>query len=251
MKVVLLAVLVFTLALTGCSSSPDDSEREMRGSPEQLYQQAQGYINSGNFTMAAQALRNIETRYPFGAHINQIQLDLVYVYYQIGDQDRALTVIDRFLRLNPNHADLDYIRYMRGLVHLQLEQNTFQELFGISRHDRDKTYSEQAFEDFRQLLERYPNSAYATDARARMVGIQSRLAQYELEVAHYYMRREAYMAAITRAQYVVENFSQVPEIEDALALMVSAYDALELTDLRDDARAVLTLNFPGHRLAQG
>lgn len=251
MKVVLLAVLVFTLALTGCSSSQEDRERDMRGSPEQMYQQAQAYINSGNFTMAVQTLRNIETRYPFGAHINQIQLDLIYVYYQVGNQDRALTAIDRFLRLNPNHADLDYVRYMRGLVHLQLEKNTFQELVGISRHDRDKTYSEQAFEDFRQLLERYPNSEYATDARARMIGIQSRLAQYELEVANYYMRREAYMAAITRAQYVVENFSQVPEVEDALALMVSAYDALDLTDLRDDARAVLALNFPGHRLAQG
>lgn len=250
MKVVLLVVLVFTLALTGCSSSPD-RERDLRGSPEQMYQQSQNYINSGNFTMAVQTLRNIETRYPFGAHINQIQLDLMYVYYQVGDQDRALTAIDRFLRLNPNHADLDYVRYMRGLVHLQLEQNTFQELIGISRHDRDKTYSEQAFEDFRQLLEHFPDSAYATDARARMIGIQSRLAQYELEVAHYYMRREAYMAAITRAQYVLENFSQVPEIEDALALMVSAYDALDLTDLRDDALAVLALNFPQHRLSQG
>lgn len=249
MKVVLLAIFVFTLALTGCSSSPD-RERDTRGSPEQLYQQAQSYIDSGNFTMAAQTLRNIETRYPFGAHLNQIQLDLIYVYYQIGDQDRALTAIDRFLRLNPNHADLDYVRYMRGLVHLQLEQNTFHELVGVSRHDRDKTYSEQAFEDFRQLLERYPDSTYATDAHARMVGIQSRLAQYELEVANYYMRREAYMAAITRAQYVVESFSQVPEVEDALVLMVRAYDALELVDLRDDAHAVLTLNFPQHRLAQ-
>lgn len=249
MKVVLLAVLVFTLALTGCSSNRD-REREMRGSPEQLYQQAQSQIDSGNFAQAVQTLRNIETRYPFGAHINQVQLDLIYVYYQVGNQDRALTAIDRFLRLNPNHADIDYVRYMRGLVHLQLERNAFQELARISRHDRDKTYAEQAFEDFRQLLERHSDSTYAADARARMVGIQSRLAQYELEVGDYYMRREAYMAAITRAQYVLENFSQVPEIEDALALMVQAYDALGLTDLRDDARAVLALNFPGHRLAR-
>ncbi|MCC5880438.1 MAG: outer membrane protein assembly factor BamD [Idiomarina sp.] len=251
MKVVLLAVLVLTLTLTGCSSSRDrDQARDMRGSPEQMYQQAQGYIDGGNFTMAVQTLRSIEMRYPFGAHINQVQLDLIYVHYQVGDQDRALTAIDRFLRLNPNHADLDYVRYMRGLVHLQLERNAFQELVGIDRHDRDKTYAEQAFEDFRQLLDRYPDSTYAADARARMLGIQSRLAKYELEVANYYMRREAYMAAITRAQYVLENFSQVGEVEDALSLMVRAYDALELNDLRDDARAVLALNFPENRLAR-
>lgn len=249
MKVVLLAVVVLTLTLAGCSST-QDNEREMRGSPEQMYQQAQGYIDGGNFTMAVQTLRNIEMRYPFGAHINQVQMDLIYVYYQVGNQDRALTAIDRFLRLNPNHADLDYVRYMRGLVHLQLERNAFQELAGIERHDRDKTYAEQAFEDFRQLLDRYPDSTYAADARARMLGIQSRLAKYELEVAEYYMRREAYMAAITRAQHVLENFSQVAEVEDALALMVRAYDELELADLRDDARAVLAANFPENRLVR-
>ncbi|RAJ94602.1 outer membrane protein assembly factor BamD [Aliidiomarina maris] len=249
MKVVLLAVLVVTMALTGCSSNRDQ-ERQARGSAEQMYQQAQGHINTGNFSMAAQTLRNIESRFPFGAHINQVQLDLIYVYYQVGDQDRALTAIDRFLRLNPNHADIDYVRYMRGLVHLQLEYNAFHNLVGLDRADRDKTYAEQAFEDFRQLLERFPNSEYASDARARMVGIQSRLAQYELAVGEYYLRREAYMAAATRGQYILENYAQAPEVQDALVLMIQAYDAIGVDDLRDDAQAVLRLNFPQHRMAR-
>lgn len=249
MKVVLLAVLVVTMALTGCSSNRDQ-ERQARGSAEQMYQQAQSYLNSGNFTMAVQTLRQLEGRFPFGPHINQVQMDLIYAYYHVGNQDRALTTIDRFLRLNPNHVDLDYVRYMRGLVHQQLEQNAFHEFVGIDRSDRDKTYAEQAFEDFRQLIERYPNSVYAADARARMVGIQSRLAQYELSVAEYYMRRSAYMAAATRAQYILENFQQAPEVEDALALMVRAYGALGLEDLRDDAQSVLALNFPQHRLSR-
>lgn len=248
MKVVLLAVIMATLVLTGCSSNRDrERERQMRGSAEQMYQQAQTYIDSGNFSMAAQALRNIESRYPFGAHINQVQLDLIYVYYLTGDQDRALTAIDRFLRLNPNHADADYVRYMRGLVHLQLERNAFQELVGIDRIDRDPGYAEQAFEDFRQLLERHPDSGYAADARARMIGIHSRLARYEVQTAEYYMRREAYMAAANRGRYVLENFSRAPEVEQALQIMVSAYAALGLEDLEADARAVLALNFPANR----
>lgn len=249
MKVVLLAVILTTIALSGCSSNRD-RDRQVRGSAEQLYQQAQDYIDRGNFTLAAQALRNIENRYPFGAHINQVQLDLIYVYYVTGDQDRALTNIDRFLRLNPNHVDLDYVRYMRGLVHQQLEQNALHNLFGIDRTDRDKSYAEQAFEDFKQLVERYPNSVYAADARARMLGLQSRLAQYELTVAEYYMRREAYMAAASRGQYVLENYSQVPEVEQALVIMIQAYDALGIEDLRNDARAVLAHNFPDNRLAR-
>ena len=243
MKVVLLALLVITMALSGCSSNQDE-QRQLSGSAEQMYQQAQTYLDSGNFTMAVQTLRNIESRFPFGPHINQVQMDLIYAYYQVGNQDRALTMIDRFLRLNPNHVDIDYVRYMRGLVHQQLEQNAFHEFVGIDRSDRDKSYAEQAFEDFRQLLERYPDSIYAADARARMIGIQSRLARYELSVAEYYMRREAYMAAATRAQYILENFQQAPEIEEALDVLVRAYDALGLEDLRDDAQAVLALNFP-------
>lgn len=249
MKVVLLATLIFTLALTGCSSN-QDRDRQARGSAEQMYQQAQSYMRSGNFSMASQTLRNIESRYPFGAHINQVQLDLIYVYYQVGDQDRALTSIDRFMRLNPNHADIDYVRYMRGLVHLQLERNAFHNLVGLDRSDRDKSYAEQAFEDLKQLVERYPNSSYAEDARLRLLGIQSRLASYELNVAEYYMRREAYMAAATRGQYILQNFSQAPEVEQALDIMMRAYDALGLEDLRNDARAVLELNFPDRRTAR-
>lgn len=251
MKVVLLGVFILSLALTGCSSNADrERERQMRGSAEQMYEQAQGYMRSGNFTMAAQTLRSIESRYPFGAHINQVQLDLIYVYYQTNDQDRALTSIDRFLRLNPNHVDADYVRYMRGLVHLQLEDNAFHRLVGIDRSDRDKSYAEQAFEDFRQLLERHPQSQYTADARLRMVGIQSRLAQYELRAAEYYMRREAYMAAARRGQYILQSFPNTPEVEQALETMIAAYDALELEDLRDDAIAVLALNYPEHRLAR-
>ncbi|RUO24521.1 outer membrane protein assembly factor BamD [Aliidiomarina minuta] len=241
MKVVLLAIFLTTLAITGCSSNQD---REVRGSANQMYSQAQGYMQSGNFTQAAQVLRNMNTRYPFGAHANQVQLDLIYVYYQVSDQDRALTTIDRFLRLNPNHADADYARYMRGLVHLQLEGNMLQQLAGIDRSDRDPGYAEQAFNDFRELLQRHPESQYAADAQARMLGIKSRLARHELAIAEYYLRREAYMAAANRGRYILESFPSTPEVKRGLEIMVEAYSALELDNLRDDAQQVLALNFP-------
>ncbi|MGX5915163.1 outer membrane protein assembly factor BamD [Aliidiomarina sp. Khilg15.8] len=245
MKVVLLAVTFATLALAGCSSSPDDERNSrQRGSAGEMYERAQSSIQSGNFGMAAEVLRNMDSRYPFGPYTNQVQLDLIYVYYQTNDQDRALTAIDRFLRLNPNHADTDYVRYMRGLVHLQLEDNLFQNLVGIDRADRDPSYSEQAFDDFRQLLERHPESNYAADARARMVGIKSRLARHELVIGEYYMRRGAYMAAANRGRFVLENYSNTPEVERALELMVEAYSELGQDQLRADAQEVLNLNFP-------
>jgi outer membrane protein assembly factor BamD len=245
MKVVLLAVTLATLALTGCSSSPEDErDTRQRGSAGEMYERAQNSIQSGNFSMAAETLRDMDSRYPFGPYTNQVQLDLIYVYYQVGDQDRALTAIDRFLRLNPNHADSDYVRYMRGLVHLQLEANLFQNMLGMDRADRDPSFSEQAFDDFRQLLERHPESKYAADAQARMVGIKSRLARHEMVIAEYYMRRGAYMAAANRGRYVLENFSNTPEVERALELMVEAYSELGQEQLRADAQQVLELNFP-------
>lgn len=245
MKVVLLAVTLATLALTGCSSTADEEpDTQQRGSAGEMYQRAQSSMQSGNYTMAAEILRDMDSRFPFGPYTNQVQLDLMYVYYQIGDQDRALTAIDRFLRLNPNHADTDYVRYMRGLVHLQLESNLFQNMVGIERADRDPSFSEQAFDDFRQLLERHPESNYAADARARMVGIKSRLARHEMIVAEYYMRRGAFMAAANRGRYILENYTNTPEVKQALEVMIEAYDALGQEQLRADAQEVLELNFP-------
>ena len=241
MKVVFAFAICTVLFLSGCSSRPKDEIP--RSELDNLYELSQTYLQAGRFADAANLLTQINTRYPFGAYTQQVQLDLIYAQYKVGREDQALTVIDRFLSLNPNHGDNDYVRYMRGLVHLQAERAFFQDAFGIDRSDRNPVYAERAFDDFAELIQRHPDSKYAADARQRMVAIQSRLAQHELAAAEYYLRREAYMAAARRSAYILENFQSTVQVQRALEIMVTAYTELGLTQQADDARAVLVANF--------
>lgn len=240
MKAVLPIVVLAVLLLNGCSSRPQE---QTRSTVEQMYEMSQAYIRGGRYADASALLRQINNRFPFGPYAQQVQLDIIFTEYKIGQQDRALTAIDRFLSLNPNHPDNDYVRYMRGLVHLQAEQSFFQDVFRIDRSDRNPVYAERAFNDFRELIERHPESPYAADARQRMIAIKSRLAQHELHVAEYYLRREAYMAAANRGLYVVDQFQGVAEVQRALEIMVTAYSRLGLEEQANDARAVLQANF--------
>jgi outer membrane protein assembly factor BamD len=239
---VVFAFAIFTiLFLSGCSSRSNDEIQ--RSELDNLYELSQTYLQAGRFADAANLLSQINTRYPFGAYAQQVQLDLIYAQYKVGREDQALTVIDRFLSLNPNHGDNDYVRYMRGLVHLQAERAFFQDAFGVDRSDRNPVYAERAYDDFAELIQRHPDSKYAADARQRMVAIQSRLAQHELAAAEYYLRREAYMAAARRAAYILENFQSTVQVQRALEIMVTAYTELGLTQQADDARAILVANF--------
>lgn len=241
MRVVFAFAICTVLFLSGCSSRSNDEIQ--RSELDNLYELSQTYLQAGRFADAANLLSQINTRYPFGAYAQQVQLDLIYAQYKVGREEQALTVIDRFLSLNPNHGDNDYVRYMRGLVHLQAERAFFQDAFGIDRSDRNPVYAERAYDDFAELIQRHPDSKYAADARQRMVAIQSRLAQHELAAAEYYLRREAYMAAARRGAYILENFQSTVQVQRALEIMVTAYTELGLTQQADDARAVLVANF--------
>ncbi|MCH8493457.1 MAG: outer membrane protein assembly factor BamD [Idiomarina sp.] len=241
MRVVFAFAICTVLFLSGCSSRSNDEIQ--RSELDNLYELSQTYLQAGRFADAASLLSQINTRYPFGAYAQQVQLDLIYAQYKVGREDQALTVIDRFLSLNPNHGDNDYVRYMRGLVHLQAERAFFRDAFGVDRSDRNPVYAERAYDDFAELIQRHPDSKYAADARQRMVAIQSRLAQHELAAAEYYLRREAYMAAARRGAYILENFQSTVQVQRALEIMVTAYTELGLTQQADDARAVLVANF--------
>lgn len=190
------------------------------------------------------------SRYPFGPHADQVQLDLIYAYYRAGDHDKAIANIDRFMRLNPTHPNIDYVMYLRGLVHMDMDKQFFQDMLDIDRTDRDPANYRSAFDDFAKLLKAHPDSKYAEDASKRMLFIRDRLARYEVMVGRYYMRRQAYVAAANRGKYVLENFSNTPSLQPALEMMVVSYDNLGLTKLRDNARKVLRLNFPDSPLAR-
>lgn len=233
------------LIMAGCSSTPDDDELKVdnRGA-DSLYQDAKEKMRQGNFNAATATLSALDSRFPFGPLSHQVQLDLIYSYYKTGKREQAVATIDRFTRLNPNHSDIDYAIYMRGLTNMDSDNNLFQDLVGIDRSDRDPTHSREAFEDFRRLIQKYPDSKYAADAQKRMLFIKSRLAKYEIAIARFYMRREAFVAAANRGRYVLEYYSDTDHVQEALEIMVECYDQLKLDDLKNNAMKTLKLNYP-------
>lgn len=241
------AIIAFVaiLSLTACSSVEDDQRKliENQGASA-LYKEAKRSMDVGNFSAAAQILSTIDSKFPFGPLSHQVQLDLIYSYYKTGDIDQTLATIDRFVRLNPNHADVEYALFMRGVTNMEQDNNLFQEVFGVDRADRDPSKSKEAFEDFRRLIEKHPESKYASDAKQRMLHIKNRLAKYEIAVGRFYMRREAWVAAANRGRYVLEYFPDTEQVQPALEIMVASYNELGLDELKNNAIKTLKLNYP-------
>jgi len=239
------ALAAVAIMVTGCSSSDDELQVITANQGAQsLYDAAKTSMQNGNFAQAATTLGALDSRYPFGPLSHQVQLDLIYSYYKSGKPDETLATIDRFVRLNPNHSDVDYALYMRGLTNMENDNNLFQDLMNIDRSDRDPEKSREAFADFRRLIQQYPDSKYATDAQKRMVFIKNRLAKYEIAIARFYMRREAYVAAANRGRFVIEHFPDTEQVQPALEIMVESYDQLGLEELKNNALKTLKLNYP-------
>ncbi len=248
MKKLLTPLLVCALlAVAACSSNDtvDDLPED------QLYRQAQRYLQNENFQSAVRHLQLLESRYPFGPFAEQAQLELIYAHYRNFEEAEAVAAADRFIRLHPQHPNVDYAYYMKGLANYTAGTGALERFLPTDMTQRDPGKALQSFEDFRQLLYRFPESEYAPDARARMVYLRARLARYEVNVANYYFRRKAYMAAANRGRYVVENYPQTEATADALAVMVQAYRLLALNDLSDSALAVLRQNYPNHPALDG
>lgn len=241
-KFSVLAVLVLLSALSACSSN--DKRENM--SEQDLYRDAQRHLKNENYDLAAKDLQLIESRFPFGQYAEQAQVELIYAQFRSGQSDAAVTSADRFIRLHPQHPNVDYAFYMKGLANYEEGTGVLQRFLPTDMTSRDPGRALQSFEDFRQLLNRFPDSEYGPDARARMTFLRARLARYEVNVANYYFRRKAYLAAVNRGRYVVENYQQTEAVPDALAVMVQAYRLLKLNDLADSSLLVLRTNFPTH-----
>ena len=239
--------LVFLLAITGCSSSSDtDIDKVPDKSAQALFTDARTALDGGLYQRAIQILSAIDSRFPYGPISHQVQLDLIYAYYKSGDAAQGIALTDRFLRLNPTHINVDYVYYMRALINISTESNLFQDLAGIDRSDRDPTASREAFNDLKTVVTNYPQSKYAADSRKRMIDIKSRLANYELAVARFYLERESYASAANRGRYIVESFAQTSQVEEALEIMIESYDKMGLTDLKNNAMQVLVANYPNN-----
>ena len=245
-KILRLITTSFFIAtiIAGCSAQRSEEPKVEDKNPVDLYQDASEALESASYEKAAEILEALDSRYPFGPHSEQVQLDLIYTYYKTGDIALATANIDKFIRLNPTHQDLDYLYYMRGLVNLSLDEQFFQNLYGVDRSDRDQSHSQKAFKAFNKILKDFPQSQYAKDARQRMIFIKNRLARYEISIARWYFKRNAYIAAINRAKTVLNNYPNTQSIEDALHIMILSYRELNLTTPEQNAMAVLELNYP-------
>lgn len=230
------------LLLAGCGSDPKGGAQGE--SAEKLYREAKADMDAGSYDRAIKSLERVEGLGAGSLLAQQAQLDLAYLYWRTGERAQANTTIERFIKLNPSSPALDYAMYLRGVVNFIDNLGLLGGIAGQNLSERDQRASRDAFTAFKQLVDQFPESKYSPDARLRMQYIVNSLAEYELHVARYYMRRAAYVAAANRAQQVVQEFPQTVSAEEALAIMVQAYESLQLKALRDDAERVLRTNYP-------
>jgi outer membrane protein assembly factor BamD len=239
----LVVALFFVIAamVSGCSSNADKLQ-DM--SEKELYEHAQESLNDESFAVAIKNLQLLEARYPFGAYAEQAQLEIIYAHYRNFEPEAASAAAERFIRLHPQHPNVDYAYYMKGLANYAEGEGFLDRFLPTDMTQRDPGAALQSFGDFRQLLARYPDSPYAPDAQARMLYLRARLARYEINNANYYFARGAYIAAVNRGRYVVENYPQTPAVGDALAVMTQGYLLLGKDKLAQDSLDVLRLNYP-------
>ncbi|WP_028024633.1 outer membrane protein assembly factor BamD [Enterovibrio calviensis] len=239
MKRLTLSSLLAISVLAGCSSTEDVVPDVP---PADLYQEAQVSLNQGSWTNAIQKLEALDSRYPFGAYSEQVQLDLIYAYYKNDDLALGEATIDRFMRMNPGHQEMDWVLYMRGLTNMAQDRSFIHDVMSIDRSDRDPEPVRRAFVDFRRLIDRYPNSEYAADAKKRLVSLKNRLADYELATADFYVRREAWIAVINRCQQIQRDFPDTEAAKKSLPLMLKAYEELNLDEPAERTRELMQLN---------
>jgi outer membrane protein assembly factor BamD len=234
-------LLLAALALAACSTTKDETAGL---SAEKLYAQAKEEADIGGYDKAAKLYERVEGRAAGTLLAQQAQLERAWALYKAGEKADAIAAIDRYIKLNPSSPALDYALYLRGLINFNDNLGILSNIASQDLAERDQQASRDAYQSFRQLVERFPASSYAPDAQLRMNYIVNALASYEVHVARYYYRRGAYVAAVNRAQITVQDFRQTPATEEALYLMSISYDKLGLTDLKTDAERVLRQNFP-------
>ena len=238
-----LALLALALSLLGGCAIFGEGEDETKGwSQEKLYQEAKSELRSGSYETAIEYYEKLESRYPFGKYATQAQLDIAYAYYRYDEPESAMAAADRFIKLHPRHPAVVYAHYLKGLANFNSNLGMITRFVPTDDSQRDPGAALESYKDFEKVVRDFPESDYAEDARKRMLYLRNNLARHELHVARYYMKRGAWVAAASRANYVVENYQRTPALKGALEVMVDAYTRLGMQALADDAQRVLTLN---------
>ena len=246
------AFILFVSLFLGCSSTGDTEDEPYKSWPaEKLYKEAKREIKDGDYALAIDYLENLEARFPFGKLADQAQLETAYAYFKYQEYDSSIAACERFIKLHPSHPNVDYAYYLRGLAAFHKKDSPFDAIAELNPAERDPGSTRNAFNYFAELVKKFPKSKYVPDAIERMKFQRNTLANHELLIAQYYMKRGAYVAAVNRAKYIVENYPRTPAIPDALKLLTDAYNQLKMKDLADDTKRVLELNYPDYKKHTG
>ncbi len=242
-----LAIGFFTYTLTfglwSCSNTPEQTPQLTE---QQYYITAQKAMDASNFLMAVEQLEQLESRFPFGRYAINTQLDLIYAYYRSQNYDATVLQAERFIRQHSDHPDVDYAYYMKGLANFSTDRGLIARFLPTSPAQRDLTAIKKTFADFSQLINKFPESRYTSDARQRMIYLKNLLALHEVYAAEYYLERKAFVATANRARYILENFPQTPAVPKAMALAVKAYRELGMETLAHTTEQLLVENFPDY-----
>lgn len=236
--------VIGALLLGGCGLTPDQADETVGWSAQRIYTEAKGSMNEGAYERAIRLFERLEARYPYGGYAQQAQIEVAYAHYRQNEPALAIAAAERFIRLHPNHPHVDYAYYLKGLATFNEDLGLLGNVANQDLSERDPKGAQESFDTFKELVTRFPDSRYASDARQRMQYLVNSLAAHEVHVARYYYRRGAYVAAINRSRTALTTYPDSPAIEEALFLLVKSYDHLGMTELRDDADRVLRLNFP-------
>jgi outer membrane protein assembly factor BamD len=249
-----LSVLVVTcalLSLSACGLLPERSDDSKNVSASKLYADAREEMDGAHYEAAIKLFEKLESNYPFGTYAAQAQMEIAYAHYKAQDQAEALASVERFIKLHPNHPSVDYMYYLRGLINFNDQIGFMSFIYAQDPTERDPKATREAFAAFKELVDKFPNSKYAPDSIQRMSYLINAMAAYEVHVANFYYRRGAYLAALNRAQGAVTDYSDAPAREEALFIMIRAYDKLGMFDLRDDTQRVFQQNYPNSHFLGG
>jgi outer membrane protein assembly factor BamD len=245
------AAAVFALSLAGCGWLPEVQDETASYSAERIYGLAHSAMAEGNYTRAVKLFETLESRYPYGRYAQQAIMESAYASYRAGETATAIANADRFIRTYPNHPNVDYMYYLKGLVYFREDQGILGYIYELDLSEREPKSMRESYAAFRELVTKFPDSRYAADAADRMRYLTNSLALYEVKVARYYFNRGAYIAAVNRAQVALTTYPRTPANEDALDVLARSYDKLELPQLRDDAQRVLKQTFPDSKYVTG
>ncbi len=244
-KFTILSLLGLTLA--ACSSSPDDSDETLQWTAEKLYQEAKDSMQIGDYETAIDYLEKIEARFPFGRYAQQAQLESAYVYYKFNEPESAISAADRFIKLHPRHSSVDYAYYIKGLASFPVGNNFLENVMKKDSSMLDPGTARRSFGYFSTLVKKFPDSNYAKDSKKRMAFLRNNLAMHEINVAKFYLKRGAYVAAVNRAKYILENYQQTPAVPMALEILKQAYNELNISELAADTDRIIKLNQKGNK----